>query len=481
MTHGLKRGAPSILNTSRCIWKRRTRQTPTPFGGNVPYSKLIRFPGKTLLWAGYAFAVDFNEDRGRYYSQIDQTKTKRVDRDYLNAHGLPNFRGQPSACMNCRSGWAAQQVDEFGWETFNSMPYFDTVELLRERHGEGAEGAELGSTCADCHSPDMRLRVNRQGFINAMVKRGYEADPVTGLKGSQTEMLDYVCAQCHVEYYFKGPDNELVFPWEQWPKGEALTFEMIEAYYEAERAKPGGFQADFTHAVTKAPMLKMQHPEYEMTSSGRHAGQIGCVDCHMPQIEREGNTMTDHTMGSPLTKLDSCMKCHSRVTKAGLYQRVVDLQVRNMAEYIRAEKAIVALIQDIATVREGMASIAPFNELDDDGAREAAITQTLSDVLNYHRRASIRWDWVDAENSSGAHSPSEALRVFGQAIDLAREGQEKLLTVAGEYGIALELTVDPVMPAAPEPITAGSILGSPPTLTAQEADQVVQALLDAGN
>ena len=78
---------------------------PTPFGGNTPYSKLIRFPGKTVLWAGYAFAVDFNEERGHYYSQIDysqidQVETKRNDREYLNAHGLPNFRGQRDACMN---------------------------------------------------------------------------------------------------------------------------------------------------------------------------------------------------------------------------------------------------------------------------------------------------------------------------------------------------------------------------------------------
>ncbi len=59
--------------------------TPTPFGGNYPYSKLIRYPGKQALWAGYAFAVDFNEDRGHFYSQIDQMETKRND---LSTHDL---------------------------------------------------------------------------------------------------------------------------------------------------------------------------------------------------------------------------------------------------------------------------------------------------------------------------------------------------------------------------------------------------------
>ncbi|MGI9509542.1 MAG: ammonia-forming cytochrome c nitrite reductase subunit c552, partial [Geminicoccaceae bacterium] len=117
---------------------------PTPFGGNVPYSKLIRFPGKTILWAGYAFAVDFNEERGHYFSQIDQMESKRNDKEYLNANGLPKFGGQPGSCMNCHSGWAATLVDQMGWEEFNRTPYWETIEKLRSDHGHGTEGAELG-------------------------------------------------------------------------------------------------------------------------------------------------------------------------------------------------------------------------------------------------------------------------------------------------------------------------------------------------
>lgn len=49
----------------------------TDFGGSNPYSKLIRYPQLTTLWAGYPFSVDFNEERGHYYSQIDQMETKR--------------------------------------------------------------------------------------------------------------------------------------------------------------------------------------------------------------------------------------------------------------------------------------------------------------------------------------------------------------------------------------------------------------------
>ena len=454
----------------------RESSTPTPFGGNVPYSKLIRFPAKTQIWAGYAFAVDYNEDRGHYYSAIDQANTKRADREYLNANGLPAFRGQPSACMNCHSGWGPQQIREFGWDQFNKIPFVDTVARLRERHGHGAEGGDLGSTCADCHAPDMQLRVVRQGFINAMVRRGYEADPVTGLKGTRAEMRDHVCGQCHVEYYFAPGTNEVVFPWAEWPKGEPLKFEMVEEYYDKVRAA-GGFQADFTHQITKAPMLKMQHPEYEMTSSGIHARMIGCADCHMPRVERDGKMVTDHSGGSPLSKLDHCLTCHTNMNEEQMYQRVVDLQVSTMASYLRAEKAVVALIQDIEKVRGELAGREPFNAMEDAGDRETAITEALAEVLDYHRSASFRWDWVGAENSTGAHSPSEAMRVLKLAQDAAREGQQALKKVAAGYGVKLAVTTNPEMPVAPAPIRPGDIVGSPPTETALEADRAAMELL----
>lgn len=453
--------------------------SPTPFGGNYPYSKLIRYPGKQALWNGYAFAVDFNEDRGHYYSQIDQMDSKRNDKEYLNAHGLPNFNGQPGSCMNCHSGWAPTLVDEMGWEDFNRTPYWDTIEKLRTEHGHGTEGAQLGSSCNDCHNPnDMSLRVNRRAFIDAMVARGYEADPVSGLKGTPGEMRDYVCAQCHVEYYFQGEDAVLTYPWTEWPKGEPLRFEMVEAYYDKVRELPGGFQQDWTHAVTKAPMLKMQHPEYEVVSSGVHARFMGCADCHMPRTEWNGREVTDHTMGSPLNKIDTCLGCHNDMTADQMYQRVYDVQVDIIASYLTAEKAILSLIEDIAIVREALADKAPFIKLSDRTEREQAITRELVNVLDYHRRASMRWDWIGASNSTGAHSSREAFRVLDQAVDVAKEGQSLLVRVAAEYDIELVPTTVPTLPPAPDPIDPEDIVGSQPPAITQAADRRVQDVLN---
>lgn len=449
--------------------------SPTPFGGNHPYSKLIRYPGKQALWAGYAFAVDFNEDRGHYYTQIDQMKSKRNDKEYLNAHGLPNFKGQPGSCMNCHSGWAPILAEEMGWENFNRTPYWETIEKLRTDYGHGTEGAQLGSSCNDCHNPaDMSLRVNRQAFIDAMVARGYEADPVSGLKGSQSEMRDYVCAQCHVEYYFQGENAVLTFPWTEWPKGQALRFEMVEEYYDKVREQPGGFQQDWTHAVTKAPMLKMQHPEFEVVSSGVHARFMGCADCHMPKTEWNGRQVTDHTMGSPLNKIDNCLGCHNDMSAEQMYRRVYDLQVDINASYLTSEKAIIALIEDIAKIREELAGKEPFAGISDESEREQAITRELADVLEFHRRASMRWDWIGASNSTGAHSSREAFRVLDQAVDLAKQGQSALVRIAEGHGIELVPTTDPTLPPAPDPIDPDDIVGSLPPAITKAADRRVQ-------
>ncbi len=448
---------------------------PTPFGGNYPYSKLIRYPGKTVLWAGYAFAVDFNEDRGHYFSQIDQMETKRNDKEYLNANGLPNFKGQPGACMNCHSGWAPVLADQMGWQDFNRTPYWTTIEKLRRDHGHGTEGAQLGSTCNDCHDPnDMGLRVNRQAFVDAMVARGYEADPVKGLKATQREMRDYVCAQCHVEYYFRGEDAILTYPWTEWPKDQPLRFEMIEEYYEKVRGLPGGFQQDWTHAITKAPLVKMQHPEFEVVSSGIHANFIGCVDCHMPKTQFNGRTVTDHTMGSPLNKLENCLGCHNDMSVEDMYHRVYDIQVEVLAAYLNAEKAILALIEDIATVRERLVETERFAQIAEPRARENAITKTLALVLDYHRRASMRWDWIGASNSTGAHSPGEALRVLEQAVDVAKNGQALLVEVAAQHGIDIVPTKEPTLPATLRVIDADRIVGSMPPAITRAADRRVR-------
>lgn len=444
---------------------------PTEYGGNTPYSKLIRFPQLTELWAGYAFAVDFNEERGHYYTQIDQYETKRNDKEFLNSHGFAKFNGQPGACMNCHSGWVPELVREMGWQEFNRTPYWDTVAKLKEQHGEGIHGAEMGSTCADCHAPDdMSLRVTRPAYINAMVGRGYEADAKHGLKSSQEDMRNHVCQQCHVEYYFKGKNKELTFPWSNWPKDKPLKVEMIEEYYDNARAS-GSFKQDWTHKTTKAPMLKMQHPETEMTSSGRHTRDgVTCVDCHMPEKTVDGKKLTNHTLESPLNELTACIGCHDDQSEKQIRAMVRDVQRYTVKELNDAEKAILVLIEDIKKVREDLAKKPEFHMISDNQKQETAISKAIQPALEMHRRASMRWDFVGAENSSGIHSPREAWRVLADAIKLAKEGQVLLKESAEHYGIEVKITTEATIPPAPEMIDPGNIVGSMPPEITKRAD-----------
>ena len=58
----------------------------------VAKSKVEEDAGLRAMWQGYAFAVDFREDRGHAYMLEDQTYTKRT-----------TTVAQPGACMNCHA------------------------------------------------------------------------------------------------------------------------------------------------------------------------------------------------------------------------------------------------------------------------------------------------------------------------------------------------------------------------------------------
>ena len=408
----------------------RTREDTayTAYGGSLPYSKLIRYPQLTRLWGGYAFAFDFNEERGHYYTQVDQIETMRNNQAYLNAKGMVKFKGQPGACINCHSGWVPKLVREMGWLEMNKTPYLDIVAYLEQNVGAGPHGAELGSACADCHHPsDMSLCVTRPAYINAMKIRGYEADEKSGIKGSRSEMRSHVCQQCHVEYYFKKGSNELTFPWSKWPKGAPFEIEMLEAYYDALQEIPDAFQQDWVHSDTGAAMLKIQHPEAELFSSGIHARSgVSCADCHMP-FKREGALkVSDHHIRSPLFDVEaSCRTCHS-ISKEAIQARVTLIQTKTTSSLREAERSILALIDDVAAAR-----------IELQGRGDSVVDAVLEEPRDFHRRASMRWDFVASENSTGFHSPQEANRILGQAIDYARRGQLLLQKNLQGQGIAL--------------------------------------------
>lgn len=354
----------------------QTNYGETPYGGSNPYSKLERYPVMIRLWAGMPFSVDHNEERGHFYAQIDQAQTQRVQ-----------VANQPGACINCHAAEAPQLIAEMGWDEFNRTPY---NELRDQLH--------LGTSCADCHEPGtMELRITRPALINALEQRGIDISQAT-----RQEMRSYVCAQCHVEYYFVGENRTLTYPWSQ-----GLTIDDIEAHYDTY-----GFR-DWVHAETGAQMIKIQHPEFELWSTGLHARSgVSCADCHMPYIRQGGIKISDHWIRSPLVNLNNaCQTCHN-VPEAQLQDRIMTIQ-RTTAGLLRSSEE--ALLDAMDVIVAAM----------DAGATD----EDLAEARQLIRSAQMRWDFVSSENSTGFHSPQESARVLADSINLARQSQVVALQV----------------------------------------------------
>ena len=356
----------------------------------VAQSRLEEDPRLKTMWAGYAFARDFREERGHAYMLADQTFTER------QAVGQ-----QPGTCMHCHAsvyvpykklGGGGPDALIKGFELMNQMTY-----------QEARTKVEHPVECIDCHDPQsMQLRVTRPGFLEGIRKvkasQGI-ADYDVNRDATRQEMRAYVCGQCHVEYYFKGAEKRLTYPWDK-----GLKADEILSYYEE-----NGFK-DWTHAESGAPTLKAQHPEFEMWSQGVHARSgVACADCHMPYQRVGALKISDHHVRSPLLNVNrACQTCH-HWAEDELRERVHIIQDRTFQVRNVAMDALIALIGDIKTAKAGGAS-----DQDLDGARR------------HQRRAQFLLDFIEAENSMGFHADQEAMRVLALSLDETRRGQTSL-------------------------------------------------------
>jgi len=353
----------------------------------VARSKLETDPRLKTFWAGYAFAVDYRERRGHAYMLDDQTFTQRQ-----------RVVQQPGTCLNCHSSTYVLyrklgDGDIFaGFDKLNSMPY-----------SEARKFAKHPVACIDCHDPEtMRLRITRPAFIEGirLVKatQGIKDYDVNKMATRQ-EMRSFVCGQCHVEYYFKGPEKRLVYPW-----ANGLQVENILEYYDE-----SGFK-DWVHSDTGAPMLKAQHPEFETWSQGIHSRSgVACADCHMPYKRVGAQKISDHQVRSPMLNINNaCQQCHP-VSENELKLRVEQIQDKTF--YLRnlALDAIVEFIGDLKIARTNNVNL-----------------EKIKQAQAFHRKAQFLIDFVESENSTGFHAPQETARILAEALDYVRKGQKVL-------------------------------------------------------
>ena len=158
------------------------------------------------------------------------------------------------------------------------------------------------------------------------------------------------------------------------------------------------------------PLLKAQHPEFEMWNQGIHARSgVGCADCHMPYQRVGAAKVSDHHVQSPVLNINrACQTCH-RWSEDELRMRVFTIQDRTFQVRSIAMDALIALIGDIKSAMAAGAS-------DTD----------LESARRHQRRAQFLLDFIEAENSMGFHADQEAIRVLALSLDETRRGQAAL-------------------------------------------------------
>ena len=416
----------------------------------VTPEKIVQDPRLITMWSGYAFAIDYRHLRGHMYMQTDQRDTLRV--------AAPP-KSQPAACMNCHvsmPGVLAMLNDNkpitdyslnntelmTAWDKFNGTKYLQpatgadgkpSATLIDPNNPDGpgglygqAKAAGLAQPigCIDCHDPaTMRLRVTRPALIiglNALkASQGVQNYDVNRDATTQ-EMRTYVCAQCHVEYYFApappaGTDlpagaprpNTLVFPWKQ-----GTNIDQEYAYYMNPDPATGKPFTDFTSSLTGAAVLKAQHPEFECWSEGVHAANgVTCADCHMAYTRVGSQKVSNHDVASPMNDIaGTCGTCHT-ASETVMRNQVLTIQSRYIAS---RDQALDALTQFIAAIKAAKDS--------------GTVPQAQIDAaLQYQNKASFYVDYGYSENSFGFHAPDYFQRIFMESIDASRQGQLVLM------------------------------------------------------
>lgn len=358
------------------------------YGGSAMVDMLKREPNLVVLWAGYAFSRDYNQGRGHYYAIKDIRNTLRTD--------VP----QPATCWSCKSTDVPRLMNQMGVANFYKQKWSDL-------------GSEVVNAigCQDCHDPkSMNLRITRPALAEAFTRMGKDIS-----KATHQEMRSLVCAQCHVEYYFKGKEEKyLTFPWD-----DGMTVEDMEKYYDEVE------HVDFVHTLSKTPILKAQHPDYEVFKMGIHAQRgVSCADCHMPYKSEGGVKFTDHHIQSPLNNISgSCQVCH-RESEETLRNNVYERQDKITELLAAAEHAIVKAHIEAKTALDA-------------GAK----TEDMKEIHTLIRHAQWRWDYVAASHGAAFHAPLESARVLSSSIQKAHEAQIKLALLLSKLGIKYPITL----------------------------------------
>lgn len=384
----------------------------TEYKGSVPFHKNDNVnplpkgykhaqPYLKNLWLGYPFMYEYNEARGHTHAVEDFVNIDRINR-YAEKGGLP------ATCWNCKTPnivlkWHKKDGDAMWSKDVNE--FRTAVDVKHE-----------SISCVTCHNPDtMALQITSIPLNDWITRSGRNVKDIP-----RNEMRSLVCAQCHVEYYFTNKDNgpaaKPVFPWDKGFGPEDMYQYYKEHGPKNASGKSGPF-ADWTHAASKVPMIKMQHPEYETWVDGTHgAAGVSCADCHMAYERMDGKKISSHWWTSPLKdpKLTACRQCHADKSPEFLRERVLYTQDRTFNLLLAAQDQSLKAHE---AVRLGNAHTG-----DKDPAYDALMTEAREQV----RKGQLFWDYISAENSIGFHNPTKAFDTLAKSTECSRMAVDKV-------------------------------------------------------
>ncbi|MGZ9225810.1 MAG: ammonia-forming cytochrome c nitrite reductase subunit c552, partial [Anaerolineales bacterium] len=128
-------------NQYSTLQKTETNNVDTTYGGSSQFSWLERDPRQVILFAGYPFSKDYNDDRGHANALEDVRNTKRLN---LNPE---DPKHTPGTCYSCKSSNNPALWDEMGMAEFDKMSFMEIGARIEEPIG-----------CANCHEAGtMRL------------------------------------------------------------------------------------------------------------------------------------------------------------------------------------------------------------------------------------------------------------------------------------------------------------------------------------
>jgi nitrite reductase (cytochrome c-552) len=350
---------------------------------------LAQYPANIILWAGSSFAKEYHSPRGHQFAVADVTHTLRTG--VAIAEG---DKGLSASCWTCKTPDAPRLIKEMGIQGFSGANFVDL-------------GREIKSVvyCSDCHvDGSAELALPRPHAQNAMAKIKLPFDQQDrSMQGAQ------VCGQCHVSYYFQPENNNKVnIPWIF-----GSTADAIEKYYDTRRFY------EWIHPISKTPILKARHPEFEHWSRSAHAKQgVTCITCHMPPAtDEKGATFTDHKVGGALDNFDrSCANCHS--SKAAITKKLDKTKANIDAKSRNVESLLIKAHYEAKAAWDA-----------------GATWPQMNDAIMAIRHSQWRWDFATASHGMYAHNPKEGIELLDKSTEQVTYAREALARILSQLSV----------------------------------------------